>query len=58
MTTLPKLDRILATKTEDGIELVVQAEGGENLKVLASREQVQRLIAELGTVAALADASE
>lgn len=58
MTTFPKLDRILATAVADGIELVVEAEGGETLKVLATSEQIQRLIKELRAVQPLAEASE
>lgn len=55
--TLPKLDRILATPTEDGFELAVEAEGGETLKVLATPEQIERLIQELGSVQAIAAAA-
>ena len=57
MSTLPKLDRILATEVTGGIELAVEAEGGHTLKVLATPEQIARLIKELGSVQALAAAA-
>ena len=47
MSAPQKLARILAARTGAGIELAFATETGQTVKVLASEEQVDRLVDEL-----------
>ncbi|MDP4023251.1 hypothetical protein Q8W71_11490 [Methylobacterium sp. NEAU 140] len=47
MSALKMLDRILATRVGPHIELAIEARTGEVLKVLATEDQVDRLVDEL-----------
>lgn len=47
MSVTHKLARILATRSGENIELALATEGGTTLKVLATQDQVDRLVDEL-----------
>ncbi len=47
MSAIKILARVLATRVGPHIELVVEAENGEVTKVLATEDQIDRLIDEL-----------
>ena len=47
MSAIRILARILATRVGPHIELAVEAQSGEVMKVLATQEQVDRLVDEL-----------
>ena len=47
MSAPQRLARILTTRTGAGIELAFATEGGQTVKVLASEEQIDRLVDEL-----------
>lgn len=44
------LARILTTRSADGIELAIATEDGQTLKVLATEDQIDRLVDELEDV--------
>lgn len=47
MSALHRLARILATRAGADIELALATEGGQTLKVLATADQIDRLVDEL-----------
>lgn len=57
-TTTHRLTRILATKTDDGIELGVETESGEILKLLATDEQIDALFEELDDLVSADDTED
>ena len=47
MSATKTLARILATRTGEGIELAFATQDGQTVKVLASEDQIDRLVDEL-----------
>lgn len=47
MSTAKRLVRMLTTRSGADIELVLTVEGGQTVRVLASEDQVDRLVDEL-----------